>query len=118
METQHGIGPNSFERCDAADEFYRSVTDEHYRRAAGGAESGAQVAQNAAQQASVKNRKEGQETTQTPSHKGFMQDDAEDCDRLPNVELGEAGLEPARSFERRILSPLRLPFRHSPESLP
>ena len=43
-----------------------------------------------------------------------MREDAEDCDRLPNVELGEAGLEPARSFERGILNPLRLPFRHSP----
>lgn len=25
----------------------------------------------------------------------------------------EAGLEPARSFDQRILSPQRLPFRHS-----
>ncbi len=28
--------------------------------------------------------------------------------------MGEAGVEPARFLGRRILSPLRLPFRHSP----
>ena len=29
-------------------------------------------------------------------------------------EIGLAGFEPARDFSRRILSPLRLPFRHKP----
>ena len=32
-----------------------------------------------------------------------------------NDQVGEAGLEPAHSCEWGILSPLRLPFRHSPE---
>lgn len=33
--------------------------------------------------------------------------------RIANVTMvPKAGLEPARSFLRRILSPLRLPFRH------
>lgn len=30
------------------------------------------------------------------------------------VQLGEAGVEPARVLPQRILSPQRLPFRHSP----
>ena len=75
---------------------------------------GPQAARNPAQQVSTNNRKEVSKTTQTPSNKEFVRDDAEDYDRLPNVKLGEAGLEPARSCERGILSPLRLPFRHSP----
>jgi hypothetical protein len=31
----------------------------------------------------------------------------------PLPEIRAAGIEPAWSFDRRILSPLRLPFRHA-----
>lgn len=34
--------------------------------------------------------------------------------KLRKGRLGEAGIEPARPYGRGILSPRRLPFRHSP----
>jgi hypothetical protein len=35
-------------------------------------------------------------------------------DRTTVIKMGEAGLEPARPYGQGILSPQRMPFRHSP----
>jgi integrase len=80
-----------------ADAFYRQVTDEHFARAVGGAESGAQAAQNQAQQIAVeKSRK---------SHKSNQPCEAERLTRLPaapgkilhKCSVGVTGLEPVTS---------------------
>lgn len=80
-----------------ADAFYRQVTDEHFSRAVGGAESGARTAQNQAQQiAAEKGRK---------SHKSNQPYKAERLTRLPATHgdilrkciVGGKGLEPSTS---------------------
>ena len=34
--------------------------------------------------------------------------------KMPCFTVGREGVEPSRSFDQRILSPRRLPFRHRP----
>jgi len=79
-----------------------------------GANSGAVVVQNAVQTGA--DRMDPERTNATGSLKSqasrrVVSDSVEYCS---NEHMGEAGLEPAHSCEWGILSPLRLPFRHSP----
>ena len=55
-------------------------------------------------------------TTENYNFLCFASDKKQQIKPKLNVVL-EAGLEPARSFDQRILSPQRLPFRHSSSSL-
>jgi integrase len=80
-----------------ADAFYRQVTDEHFARATGGAESGALAAQNQAQRVAVEKRRK--------SHKHIQPLVAERLTRLPATPgdilhkclVGGEGLEPTAS---------------------
>ncbi len=71
-----------------ARKHYLQVTDEHFKRAVrGGKESGAQAAQNAAQQAHASSRKNSQsprvDEHQTPTVKDVTQNVAARCDDMP-----------------------------------
>ena len=84
-----------------ADEFYRSVTDEHYARATGvplgGAKSGARVTQKEAQHVTAESRTEQKHSTENLASEGFLRDSATHCDILTNIKVGDTGFEPVTS---------------------
>ena len=74
-------------------QHYLRVTDENFERATqsapeGGAKSGAQVAQNAVQQAHAANRTDWQETTKAPDKQGLRRNRATPGGVVPEVESG------------------------------
>ena len=84
-----------------AQKHYLQVTDDHFKLAAGGAESGAVEAQNEAQQPAAEPRTETQEPTETPeaaeayaSQNKTVPVDAILCEK---GEMGDTGLEPVTS---------------------
>ena len=78
---------------------YLIVTDADFERASqGGAESGAHVAQNAAQQAHAENRSDSQDSTRAHGNQGLMLTNASGCDVVPNLQAEGTGLEPATGY--------------------
>ncbi len=77
---------------------YLMVTNDDFEKATEcGAESGAQVAQNAAQQAHAASRTDSQETKQALAEQGLVRDRATGGEVMPNVEVAGTGFEPATS---------------------
>ncbi len=81
-----------------AAKHYLQVTDADFDRAAeGGAESGAQVAQNPAQHSHVGNSTDSQETKQALALQGLVLQDAGGCGLLYNRQVPPRGVEPLSS---------------------
>ena len=79
-----------------AAKHYLQVTDEDFQRASqGGAESGARVAQNAAQQRAAMRGNTSQQTRKAPEKQGSSRSLAGVCDIVQIPQVGPAGLEPA-----------------------
>jgi len=91
---------------------YAQTTDDHFDRATSGAESGAPVAQNRAQQRDAGNRRESKAMPENEAGEGFS---ASPCDSLQHsaqVYSGEAGIrtlgwgKPISGFQDRCIKPL------------
>ena len=80
-----------------AQEHYLQVTDAHFERATGGAESGAVVAHFPAQQADAKISIEVSETTQTLAGQGFVRDVTDSCEKVNTSSFAAIGFEPMTS---------------------
>ncbi len=78
-----------------ASAHYLQVTDADWMRATGGAESGARVTQNAAQQASAPDREEPRDQTQAFVVTRVAQNAEPPCEAPQDFQMGRAGLEPA-----------------------
>ena len=73
---------------------YLQVTDEDFRRASqGGAQSGARLAQNAAQHPHAGNRNEQQETKQAPAGQGLVRRNAATCQNMQVTQVAGTGFE-------------------------
>ena len=77
-----------------ADQFYRSVTDEHFQRAIRGAKSGAPAAQKAAQQATADSRQELLQSSESQEPQEDMRSLAVPCEILYKRSVGWVGIEP------------------------
>ena len=99
-----------------AEAHYHMVRDEDFDRAActptesRGAQCGAQVAQNAAQQGAAGKRSVAQTKVETVASSALVQPDAVECASLQDEGMGPVGLEPTLVLPKRILSPPRLPI--------
>jgi hypothetical protein len=80
-----------------ADAFYRQVTEEHFARAVGGAVSGAQKAQNQAQQVAAPKSRKSHKSNQCLEDKRLMQFPAKPCSMLHKRSVGDTGFEPVTS---------------------
>jgi integrase len=80
-----------------AAQHYLQTRDAHFELAAGGAECGAPVAQNAAQHPTASDRTSSHESSELLVVEGAMRESAKPCETPRRVLMGAAGFEPAEA---------------------
>jgi len=105
-----------------AAEHYLQTRDEHFRLAAGvegpaqqsGAESGALVAQNAAQHTTANQRTEAPIESQVSSSCKVVRSSAVECCKAQTMKVGGEGFEPPKAFADRFTVCSNCPLWHPP----